>query len=662
MSLADVQGNLPELYVNISFTARVRATACNALHDCTEALSNQVFVDVIDPTPGSLQDGLLLDFTSGGGATDWRSVQWDSVLLISCADTDGDFRDASGCAASNLLTSNMSLYAREIALRSLLPLVVAESGENATGNATQSVLILPAVNHLAASWSAFSDATSGIGRTELCFGTYPGGDDTVPCVLVPSSGVAVTTYVQLVDHTTYHATVRAYDRADRSSAVSSLGARYYGRKPEPYPGYVPASPTTSQLGGLLERVTVPSPYTANCDVFTAEWKPFVDPDCPTTIHNVSLCHPTLLGMKCTAPATVQPVTNADGSASVSFSSSGQLQPGVAHYLHAIAVGCSGLSSTLVAPAFVCDTSPPAMNGTVLPTLRLASLAFVTWLPPTGEVRISWPNVFVDPESPIEEFEVCLIAVPVNCTEWLSAGLQDSIVVTLNATNETSSVAAAVRARNLAGLVSDNAVSVPVPLDYAPPTLTRMSVDAIQSDGESPCVLNRTHSVYVDWNLNSAGGSSIYNVVVTLQDGSADGAILQTFTNPGGVPASMVLPVLNVASTLAVFTVTATDMAGWEATLSMLCHVHVLPPTVTSVYVSNGRASGLSRRSSSCYYCCYYCCCYRSYYYNCCCCCCCFCYVCYYYCYFCYSCSCYRYRYYYCCYYYCYLLLLLLLLL
>ena len=248
---------------------------------------------------------------------------------------------------------------------------------------------------------------TGINRTELCFGSAPLAADVVPCTVVPPSGSAVSGYLKLTHLTMYHATVRAFDHAGGSTAVSSPGARYFGRPPQ-----VP----------VLEA---PPSFMAGCSSYALAWEQVSDCDEPPP-PTFSLCNFAARNCSLTVNVSASDVRRLDAASSNEtgpnvrsffINASLPLQAGVPYFGRITAIGCSTAEAVIETAPFTCDPSPPRTSG--VPAVITgagcdqgcddggrAAAAF------PGRVGVAWHDVFSDPESGFDHFEVCISAEPV----------------------------------------------------------------------------------------------------------------------------------------------------------------------------------------------------------------------------------------------------------
>ena len=114
----------------------------------------------------------------------------------------------------------------------------------------------------------------------------------------------------------------------------------------------------------------------------------------------------------------------------------ELAPGVLHWSEVRGYGCGGdsMMSRSVSRGFVCDLTAPATSGKPLLENACGSSTKVA---DGNEMKLSWANVFLDRESPIMLYELCLHDTADDASScdsddavWTSAGLATSWPVQL----------------------------------------------------------------------------------------------------------------------------------------------------------------------------------------------------------------------------------------
>lgn len=549
---------------NGTFPAVVTATACTLVGGCTRAVSNQIMIDSADPTAGFVTDGLLFEDDS---------LSWTDVSMLACDDFT--------CSATPLLDGSESASGRALKLTA--------AGLYIVDRISDAMRILPSGTQLAATWGGLSDREGALQRVEVCFGTSPGAHDVLPCTQVPaSSGLAITAQMSLQDRTVYFATVRAFDLAGRNVTISSAGSRHFGLGPIPSEVY---GPTQS--------------FVADCTRWTTRWQPFADPFCAGVVHSWSLCDakgqctpPFDTGLGCNSTSCADVLTGdsaADDSIPIVLNTSVSLERGVVYTAQVSATGCSSVTSHAVSSAaVVCDDTPPELNAPT-PSIVDATFGYPVVVVP-GSAVVTWAGVFSDPESGLDRFEVCLSGEPVRCSAWLPAQLAVSIVVALpRELNSSLSIVAVVRAWNRAGL-SAEALTEGATVLSAAPQLNRIFVDGFGDDigdGAAPCVLNRTESIPVRWDLDEA--DTLSSLELLVRRGGEEVPLLRSQGLSGN---STVLPSLSADCLEAhqatpqaaggcsdlVFNLTATDLTGQSVSLAVHCLVQRLPPAVSKAWL------------------------------------------------------------------------------
>ena len=485
LHLADFAEQLA-LPLNSTYPIVVTATACTAASDCTEAVSNRVVADAVDPVVGVVRDGLPTD-----------GLRWDEVHLIAC--------DTAPCAVSPFIGRGDDTAGRHTVLAAVAALRRNESSAQ------------KGTRQLAASWVGFSDQHSGLESVSLCFGSTPGSDDIVPCTLIPSapsSGVAITAPLPLLsDGVTYYASVRAADGSDRAVLSSSPGVIFYSEAP------------------ALVLLEAPS-FLPGCQSVGFSWQPSAEARCSEETYSWSLCSERSSSKVCAPQGELAHV----GEGAALVDAAVELQRGVPYTVEVTTVGCSPVTTTATSAGFVCDDVPPIVSDTTAPTLRstFAGGAFGAAASIPGNVSLSWGGVFYDSDTGLQDsFQVCVTAVPVDCADEdfldvadiaVSSGLarrrgSTSITMPIPADFAGDRLAAVIRARDQAGTTAD-ATTDAVIVDSRPLAPSNIWVETINRLDDEPCVLNRSHSITVRWEVPSAGPDPLlYTLAVRAFDSS-----------------------------------------------------------------------------------------------------------------------------------------------
>ena len=134
--------------------------------------SNALMVDHMDPQRGVVVDGLML--ASSGDAA-WRDIR-------SCS---GDAARGWACDAVFAPSDSPALRAQKLLpLSSLMQATPNPEARDMASSLLTDAASPPSLVVVAASWTNFSDAESGIVDYSLCYGSSPGADDLMPCTRV----------------------------------------------------------------------------------------------------------------------------------------------------------------------------------------------------------------------------------------------------------------------------------------------------------------------------------------------------------------------------------------------------------------------------------------------------------------------------------------------
>ena len=570
--LSDV---VPELTTNLS-TAVVTVTRwTNFDHfgwTATErVVSNMLEIDNADPVAGTVVDGLLLSGVGGISA-------WEAVAVVAC------IGGAHGCTVAPLLeiTDAPLVRDRKVAPLQALTLLTANTAlrdlssslPTDPSDSTGRVLV-------AASWTNFTDSQSDIQRYDLCYGTFVGGDDVLPCTDVGLVTAAVLSVSRRGAPTTFYATVHATDASNRATAATSAGLRVF----------VPPVPATGSWVVDTDN-TVPDNATqigcTHAHVAFSAWS--VDASCTKVTYTWLLCDET--GVNCAISDTIHATNPAVTPTLNSQQHAILLVPGVRYYSSISASACDAVSSrSLMSTGFVCDESAPKITTRAVTLEATANGASA--LDPDGTARLNWEFVFFDKESQLHAFEVCLARAGANataCASWTSTGGALSAVLQLSAMLPADvlvmggQVEAHVRATNGAGL-SSSATSNAVHVYVSPPGLGRLIVQGMSENVS--CVLNGTSAVAVAWLPDEESFSpGIATYALSVIESTSEHALLAERLVNSSTNATDVSFAAADGVTVR-FRLVVTNMAAMSSTFEMDCMVDSSAPSAGTIFVSSG---------------------------------------------------------------------------
>ena len=546
----------------------------NGWTDAERVVSNTLEIDHADPAAGTVVDGLLL---SGAG----DSSAWEAVAVVSC------IGGAHGCSVAPLLKIVDAPLVRERKISPLRALTLL-TANTAFRDLSSSLPTDPSDSTgrvlVAASWTNFTDSQSDIQRYDLCYGTSVGGDDVLPCTDVGLVTAAVMSVSKRGASTTFYATVRATDASNRATSATSAGLRVF----------VPPVPA---IGAWVVDTdsTVPDNATqfgcTHAHVEFSAWS--VEASCTKVSYTWLLCDETgLRSSYCAINDTVH-ATNPAVATTLNLQQHAiLLVPGVRYYSSISASACDAVSRRpLVSSGFVCDESAPKITTRAV-TLE-ATANGVSALDSNGTAWLNWESVFLDRESQLHAFEVCLARAGSNataCASWTSTGGAPSAVLQLSAMLPADvlvtggQVEAHVRATNGAGL-SSSATSNAVHVYVSPPGLGRLIVQGMSKNVS--CFLNDTGAVAVAWLPDEESflpGTAAY--ALSVIESTSEHALLAERLVISSTNATNVSFAAADGATVR-FRLVVTNVAAMSSTFEMDCMVDSSAPSAGTVFVSSG---------------------------------------------------------------------------
>ena len=580
---------------NGTITAVVTMVACNRFDQCATGASNEVTIDNAAPTSGHIADGLLID----------SEADWEDVNILVCP-------EGRPCHLKPLLLGSEDVDTREALISPLRSLVIDRSNQEVLRRETS------AGNHttIATSWGGFADASSGLGRIQLC--VQPLTASPVPamarCVDVQTNGMLAIVDVPADQHASWYVSMEADDLAGNSISVSSAGTTLFSEPPvaselvprvkreETQVAVLPSGSNTnssnangsnaigSNTSGLPAQVALAPGalntsglprLTSTCTHVQMDWAAFEDDDCGSSVqYTWTLCDAS---GNCTTPLELP-----TGIYNLSLEGE-SLQPGVSYRGELYGTGCAGQGRMAVAVSdpIVCDVDEPYVIGS--PSLAMTNRTALA-ANHSAELVVSWTYVFEDRESTsILDSQVCLLnANDAVCPEgqWRSAGTEQALTL-ITPPLSSSAIRAVVRSRNSVGRTAI-AYSNELPIDSSPPVIRDLSIDGFVPGSGAACVLNRTRAIPIEW-LSEDDGSGLWKHEVTATPiGSSPQDPVTLFLTHGNVSHGVIQDLSTVINAGAAvrFEVIAIDRAGLSSALTTDCELAVAAPKVGSLSIED----------------------------------------------------------------------------
>ncbi|XP_028399178.1 uncharacterized protein LOC114522645 isoform X2 [Dendronephthya gigantea] len=296
---------------------------------------------------------------------------------------------------------------------------------------------------VSASWFIAEDPDSGIITLTWCIGSGPRLCDLNPSSSLNVNATKISTFLNqpIKNGESYYVTVKAINGAGLSGVLASNG--------------VTVDYTPPRVGTVTDGIDDDVDYLKSGNTVYARWSEFEDPESGIKSYQFALCEKENV--------TVCPMAFSDTGPQTNISLSGtELQSGIKYVIIVRAINMVDLRTDATSDGFTVDSTAPVSG----------QVAIVVPSPSNFEIHqitARWEN-FMDAESDISQYEVCLGTTEEECDEidFQFVGSNINHTFTGHELRHQETYYVTVKATNNAGLstlVSSNQIKV----DLTPPS-------------------------------------------------------------------------------------------------------------------------------------------------------------------------------------------------